>query len=83
MYEVHSLALLDIKYLISLSVLLFQSVQTVLSCMTLLSIAVCLLAHVGTVHSGFTQQLTVKQVCCTSSMTTVKRVKLEGQNFGE
>ena len=46
-----------------LSVLLFQSVQTVRSCITLLSIAVCLLAHVGTLHSDHTQLHTVKQVC--------------------
>ena len=44
-------------------VLLIQSVRIVLSCMTLLSIAVCLLVHVGTLHSGHTQLLTVKQVC--------------------
>ena len=68
---------------LSLSVLLFQSVQTVLSCTTLNSIAVCLLAHVGIVHSDHTPLLTVKQVCLFSSMTTVKRVKLEGQNFGK
>ena len=51
--------------------------------MTLNSIAVCLLAHVGIVHSDHTPLLTVKQVCLTFSMTTVKRVTLEGQNFGE
>ena len=39
--------------------------------MTLLSIAVYLLAHVGIVHSDHTPLLTVKQVCLNSSMTTV------------
>ena len=47
--------------------------------MTLLSIAVCLLAHVGTLHSGHTQQLTVKQVCilaCVQNRSSQLQVKI-------
>ena len=64
--EVHALAILDNEYSNTYNymyVLLIQSVRIVLSCMTLLSIAVCLLAHVGIVHSDHTPLLTVKQVC--------------------
>ena len=74
-------AVLDIKYL-KLSVLLFQSVQTVLSCMTLLSITVCLLAHVGIVHSDHTPLLTVKQVCLTYFLNDYRKVgKIGGTKF--
>ena len=51
------------SYSLSIMFSLIQSVRTVLSCMTLLTIAVCLLAHVGIVHSDHTPLLTVKQVC--------------------
>ena len=68
LYEVHTLYWIMNTLIItlSLSVHLFQSVRTVLNCMTLNSIAVCLLAHVGIVHSDHTHLHTVKQVCLTS-----------------
>ena len=52
--------------------------------MTLLSIAVCLLAHVGIVHSGHTPLHTVKQVCLTYFLNDYRKVgKIGGTNFGE
>ena len=47
--------------------------------MTLFTIAVCLLVHVGTLHSGHTQQLTVKQVCilaCVQNRSSQLQVKI-------